>query len=58
MAPTTYPYPQLDLAGNSIRLLRIQKGWPMEDVICQLSESYPGQELGPAYKALIHLGRT
>jgi hypothetical protein len=52
MATTPYPYGELDLAQDSIRLLRIQKGWPIDDVVCQLFESYPDQERGPAYKAL------
>ncbi|KAK0634025.1 heterokaryon incompatibility protein-domain-containing protein [Immersiella caudata] len=34
-----------------IRLLRIQRGWGHEDIICSFFESYPDQR-APAYKAL------
>ncbi|KAK4100880.1 heterokaryon incompatibility, partial [Parathielavia hyrcaniae] len=40
------------LTEDSIRLLRVQKGWSTDDIICYLFESYPDQERGVAYKAL------
>jgi hypothetical protein len=50
MAP--YPYTPLEPTDNSIRLLHIQKGCGIDDIVCQLWESYPDQERGVAYKAL------
>ncbi|KAK3292342.1 heterokaryon incompatibility protein-domain-containing protein [Chaetomium fimeti] len=48
----TFPYTPLDLSESSIRLLYIRKGWPGEDIICELCESYLQTEKGIPYKAL------
>ncbi|KAM0445463.1 hypothetical protein ACHAQK_001672 [Fusarium lateritium] len=49
---STFPYPPLDIAQNSIRLLRVQKGaWP-GDVYCSLIEATTAPNEAVPYKAL------
>ncbi|KAM0186541.1 hypothetical protein ACHAPI_011620 [Fusarium lateritium] len=49
---STFPYPPLDLAQNSIRLLHIQKGaWP-GDVYCSLTKATTDPDEAVPYKAL------
>jgi hypothetical protein len=47
-----FPYTPLDLNESSIRLLYIHKGWPQEDIVCELCESLAEPEKGIPYKAL------
>lgn len=47
-----YPYTPLKLPGNSIRLLRINKGKWINDIECELIETFMGPENGCPYKAL------
>jgi hypothetical protein len=49
---STFTYKPLDLDELSIRLLYIRKGWPREDMVCELCESYSDPEKGIPYKAL------
>ncbi|KAK4145849.1 heterokaryon incompatibility protein-domain-containing protein [Dichotomopilus funicola] len=47
-----YPYAPLNLIESSIRVLRIQKGWWPDTIICQLCESYADHDKGIPYQAL------
>lgn len=49
---TGFQYSPLDASENCIRLLRIERGYWCDDIVCWLFESFPGQARGPAYKAL------
>ncbi|KAI5467693.1 heterokaryon incompatibility protein-domain-containing protein [Mariannaea sp. PMI_226] len=54
---STFQYRELDLAKDSIRILRIAKGSFLDDISCELIETLPNTEEWPTYYALSYTWR-
>ncbi|KAK8000564.1 heterokaryon incompatibility protein [Apiospora arundinis] len=48
----TYVYEPLDLSTDSIRLLRLSKGYPLDEIRCELHQSLLSDFEGVPYEAL------